>query len=334
MNEPAPAKSSRRKQRAFGVITALIALVLALVALEICGRIFLPGARDLENLVIRAPGNDSRAYLLKPGARVGFRGLNDRFEKPIDWQVNDQGIRSDRPIPPKSDKFRIATFGDSEAFGWSMPLEKTFQRRMEKIDENIEVINYGTPGYNAENVADNMAEVLAELDADFAIYLAHKNDRNPPLTYSPILSKSYLLVGARFAYFRLKRQFFRKSEAERYSPESFKYFAYQVDRMISITRAEKVPLIISYISRRIPMAFPQLHEFDVQSLKDGEMDLYQPGFQVGVLNLEHGWKKYPRVDFHMGQEGHRETAEKLCLMISSGRKDSCVPPYWRDARGQ
>ncbi len=334
MNEKLPSQPSRSRQRAFSVITGFIGLILALVALEICGRIFLPGARDLEALVMRAPGNDSRAYLLKPGARVGFRGLNDRFEEPIDWVVNAQGIRSDRPIAPKSGKFRIATFGDSEAFGWSMPLKKTFQRRMEQIDQNIEVINYGTPGYNAENVADNMEEVLDGIDADFAIYLAHKNDRNPPLTYSPILSKSYLLVGARFAYFRLKRQFFRKPEAERYSPESFKYFASQVDRMIAIARSRKVPLLISYLSRRIPMAFPQLREFDVRSLKDGEMDVGEPGFRVGVLDLEHGWKKYPRVDFHMGAEGHRETAEKFCALISGGRKDRCTPPHWRGPSNQ
>jgi hypothetical protein len=132
----------------------------------------------------------------------------------------------------------------------------------------------------------------------------------------------------------LKKQFFRKSEAERYSPESFKYFASQVDRIIAISRGQKVPLVISYLSRRIPMSFPQLKEFDVQSLKDGQMNLEQPGFSVGVLDLEHGWKKYPRVDFHMGKEGHKETAEKFCAMITGGRKDSCVPPHWHSARAQ
>jgi hypothetical protein len=88
-----------------------------------------------------------------------------------------------------------------------MPLALTFQKRMERIDDNVEVINFGTPGYNAENVADNMQEVLARIEADFVIYMAHKNDRNSPLTYSPILSKSYLLIGARFAYFRLNKLF-------------------------------------------------------------------------------------------------------------------------------
>jgi hypothetical protein len=82
------------------------------------------------------------------------------------------------------------------------------------------------------------------------------------------------------------------------------------------------------------MAFPQLKEFDVKSLKDGEMNMDTPGFRVGTLNLEHGWKKYPRVDFHMGEKGHQETAEKLCAVISGGKKNSCVPPYWRATRGQ
>ncbi len=329
-----PKKPSRPRQRSLGVATAVISIILTLLALEACARFFMPGARDLERLVMRAPGTDSRAYLLKPGGRVEFRGIIKRFEKPIVWQVNAEGIRSDRPVPPKSDKFRIATFGDSEAFGWSMPLALTFQRRMEQIDKRVEVINYGTPGYNAENVADNMQEVLAKLAPDFAIYVAHKNDRHPPLTYSPILSKSYLLIGARFAYFRLHKLFFPVPDAEKYSPARFKYFASQVDRMIALSRAENVPLLISYLSTRIPMAFPQLREFDVKSLKDGEMNMDTPGFRVGTLNLEHGWKKYPRVDFHMGEKGHQETAEKLCAVISGGKKNSCVPPYWRATRGQ
>ncbi len=332
MNNSDLRKPPRPRQRLLGAITAVISLILTLLVLEVCARFFMPGARDLENLVTRAPGSDSRAYLLKPGARVEFRGIIKRFEKPIVWQVNAQGIRSDRPVPPKSDRFRIATFGDSEAFGWSMPLALTFQKRMERIDDSVEVINFGTPGYNAENVADNMQEVLANLEADFVIYIAHKNDRNPPLTYSPILSKSYLLIGARFAYYRLNRLFFRKPEKQRYSPESFKYFAAQVDRMIDISRGQNLPLLVSYLSTRIPMAFPQLKEFDFQTLKEGEMELDKPGFRIGTLNLEHGWKKFPRVDFHMGREGHQETAEKFCALISGRLKNSCVPPFWKAGR--
>ena len=179
-----------------------------------------------------------------------------------------------------------------------MPLDLTFQKRMEQIDEKVEVINFGTPGYNSENVADNMQEVLADIGADFAIYIAHKNDRNPPL---------------------------------KYSPESFKYFASQVDRMIDISRREKVRLLISYLSTRIPMAFPQLKNYDFQTLKDGEMDLKQPGFRVGILDIEHGWKKFSRIDFHMGQAGHQETAEKVCQVISGGPKNLCAPPFWRTA---
>ena len=75
-------KSNRQRQRAFGAVTALISLVLALLALEVCARFFMPGARDLENLVTRAPGTDSRAYLLKTGARVEFRGDPQAVREP------------------------------------------------------------------------------------------------------------------------------------------------------------------------------------------------------------------------------------------------------------
>ena len=328
-------KPSRPRRRALGAATAIISVMITLLALEVVARILLPGARNLENIVTQNSGSDSRAYSLKPGARVDFRGLVKRLDKPVVWQINAQGIRSDRLVPPKSMKFRIATFGDSETFGWSMPLASTFQRRMEQIDENVEVINLGIPGYNAENIADYMAEVLADLDADYVIYVAHKNDIHPPLTYSPILAKSYLLIGLRYAYFSLQLSKLSKQTGHRYSQESMKYFANQVDRMIRISRAENVPLLISYLSTRISKAFPLLKEHDLQTFKKtGVTGHYKRIFGVGSLNIEHGWKKFPRIGGHMGQAGHQETAEIFCLEISAGRKHSCVPPYWRPARDQ
>ena len=326
-------KPSRPRRRALGAATAIISVTITLLALEVVARILMPGARDLENIVTQNSGGDSRAYTLKPGARVEFGGLVKRLDKPVVWQINAQGIRSDRPVPPKSNKFRIATFGDSETFGWSMSLALTFQRRMEQIDENVEVINLGIPGYNAENVADHMAEVLADLDADYVIYVAHKNDIHPSLTFSPILAKSYLLIGLRYAYFSLQLSKLSKQTGHRYSPESLKYFANQVDRMIDISRGQNVPLLVSYLSKRIPKAFPLLKEHDFQTLKKtSDTSPYKRGFRVGALNIEHGWKKFPRIGGHMGQAGHRETAEKFCLEISAGRKHSCVPPHWRPAR--
>ena len=326
-------KPSRPRRRALGVATAIISVMITLLALEVVARILMPGARALENIVTQNSGGDSRAYSLKPGARVEFRGLVKRLDKPVVWQINAQGIRSDRPVPPKSNKFRIATFGDSETFGWSMSLALTFQKRMEQIDENVEVINLGIPGYNAENIADHMEEVLADLDADYVIYVAHKNDIHPSLTFSPILAKSYLLIGLRYAYFSLQLSKLSKQTGHRYSPESLKYFANQVDRMIEISRAENVPLLVSYLSKRISKAFPLLKEHDFQTLKKtGDTGPYKRSFRVGALSIEHGWKKFPRIGGHMGQAGHRETAEKFCLEISAGRKHSCVPPHWRPAR--
>jgi hypothetical protein len=329
-------KLSKPKRLIFATTIVIVCVGVTLLALEVLVRIFRPGMGDLAKIVTQASGSDSRPYSLKPGARVGFRGFYKSLEKPAVWEINAQGIRSDRPMPPRSKKFRIVTFGDSETFGWAVPLAFTFQRRMEQIDDNVEVINLGTPGYNAENIADHMKEVLAHLGADIVLYIAHRNDVDPTLTYSPILAKSYFLIYINVKHPKLLRFIFPKLKERRHSPEKLKYFVNQVDRMIDICQRENVPLLIGFLDWRFAKALPPPFRIDhFQTLKKSvDTVLDKPVFRVGSVNIEHGWMTLPRIDDHMSQAGHQETAEKICLAISAGKKHSCVPPYWHPTRDQ
>ena len=143
-----------------GILIVFTVIATTIVLAEISLRIVYPNLGDLHKLVRVADRGDSRSYVLKPNARILFKGMRNTLENPVVWSINAEGLRSDRPLPPRSKKFRIVTFGDSEGFGWAMPLDHTFQRHMEQIDRRIEVINLSVPGYNAENIADHMAELI------------------------------------------------------------------------------------------------------------------------------------------------------------------------------
>jgi hypothetical protein len=83
-------------------------------------------------------------------------GFSARFVRPyfdVEVKANGQGLR-DREFPAKSPQtFRILGLGDSFAFGWGVPLEKSFFKLLEARlngsprGRKLEVINAGIPGY-------------------------------------------------------------------------------------------------------------------------------------------------------------------------------------------
>jgi len=331
--------SCRRKPKQFIVAaaTVIVSVLVTLLTLEVCVRIFFPRYGIVQKIVIPNPRSDSRAYILKPGARIVFSGSRQRLDKPVVWQINAQGIRSERLAPPRSEKFRIATFGDSETFGWSVPLDFTFQRRMEKIDDNVEVLNLGIPGYNVENSADHMEEMLPRLKADFVFYHFNGNDTDPPLTFSPTLSKSQLYIFYRKSQATLLRTLFPKDSRRKDSPESFAYLANQIDRMIEICRRDNAPLLIGFVGWKFQKFLQSSRQLDcTRSLESTACsDSHEPGFSIVSINPEQGWKwrSLPTLDHHMSQVAHQKTAKTICREISVGRENSCVPPYRRSAQG-
>jgi len=286
---------------------------MALGAAEIGLRLAFPELGLLQQIRVGAEARDSRAYRLRPNARITFGGMRDRLERPVVWQVNAQGFRAEHPVPPRSARFRIATFGDSEAFGWGVPIESTFQRQMEKIDPRVEVFNLAVPGYNAENVADHLAEFIPVLKPDLVVYVFHKNDLDPALSRTPVLHRSYLWVLFRIATARV---LIKKSDDYRRSPERLEFFAGQVERMIGVAWDADARLMIAFLHWRYRDALratlgpapdeeaPQVDEIDLEPIRDG----------------------YPEIDGHLTAIAHRAVAERICEAISGESAGSCMPP--------
>lgn len=72
-------------------------------------------------------------------------------------------------------KFRVALTGDSIAFGGYLATKDTLAYLLDKKDEDIEVINYGVPGYNVFDY-NHVIKNFKKDEYDLIIYLLTKND--------------------------------------------------------------------------------------------------------------------------------------------------------------
>ncbi|MDA1265129.1 MAG: hypothetical protein O2816_08640 [Planctomycetota bacterium] len=114
--------------------------------------------------------------------RPGFSTLYKGFE--VSW--NSDGYRGPE-FPAKAEgKLRVALIGDSFVFGTAVDLPDTLAVRLEAESTDVQVLNFGVPGYNAEHVAAVLeADALAQ-DPDLVLYVFYNNDTNPPVHWKEI----------------------------------------------------------------------------------------------------------------------------------------------------
>ena len=119
-------------------------------------------------------------YGLRPGAE-GSAANGVRYV------VNADGFRDRRyarPKPPRT--FRIVVLGDSIAFGYQVPVEDTFPKRLEArlaalgAGSRIEVLNLAVSGYNPYTEAALFADVGVGYQPDLVLVQFCVNDLNDP----------------------------------------------------------------------------------------------------------------------------------------------------------
>jgi hypothetical protein len=312
--------ASGRKQLALTLAGALAVLVLAELGLRWL-------APDLTSLVrLFEETGDPRPYVLRPGAAVEYAGVTSRLPHPVRWQINAQGLREDRTIGPPSERFRVAAYGDSEAFGWSVVLADTFERRMEAIDGRVEVLNLGVPGYNVADTREHLERTLAAFQPDLAIFLSTENDFDRSLEVDTVWRQARLLMWARLMHQMVWERPAR--HALRRSPERKQFFAEEVDRMIRFCERSGVPLIIGF----------ERAENRGDLLDHGRPDGWlarhpdgrgADGFRLELVDVDAAIRGMPDVDGHLSAPAHRELAALLCRRIAGPEGDgACIPPDW------
>lgn len=308
----------------FRIIFVVVMTVILLLLAEVGLRLFGPNLGAIRDLVETT--DDARPYVLKPDTIIRFEGLYTPLAHPVTWVINDQGISADHSISPYSKKFRVATYGDSEAFGWGVDLYDTFQGQMEIIDDNIEAINFGVPGYNVTNVADHIEQTALDFHPDLIIYLIHENDFDDPLEVSTVVANSSLLRLIQFVYGRMIT--LPREKKLRISPARMERFAREIDRMTRFCDRNHISLVLAFLKWKNRQALSAY-----AASNTGAADLANlPKQNWGLprhLNVHRIITNDEKFDTHFTKDSYRKIAGVLCSTISGGHNSRCVPPGWR-----
>lgn len=114
----------------------------------------------------------------------------------VDVAISSQGLR-DRDfaqVPPPG-RTRILMLGDSLAFGWGVPQDRTYSKRLEQMlrdgGRDVEVINTGVGNYNTEMEVAYFLERGAAFKPHYVVLNYFINDAEPtPQDRSNFLSRN------------------------------------------------------------------------------------------------------------------------------------------------
>jgi hypothetical protein len=304
----------RRPRLVLFAVSSLVALALAEVTL----RVYFPQIGKLRQLVVST--GDDRGFAPRPNVRLLFDGVFSPLDETVVWQTNAEGLRHEGPVSPLGERFRVAAYGDSETFGWSIALEETFAQQMERLDPNVEVLNLGVPGYNVNNIRDHLERTVPRYQPDLAIYLVNKNDFNEAVTFSP-LSYSHVLLHLRFLVHFTVGKSIRRSLRD--GNDRIENFQHEVERMTHVLEQRDTPFLVGFLKWRNHEALGDLPS----RVNDGKVGSDRR-FRFETVNVRKVVKGEPKQDTHYAQSAHRKMAALFCAHISGDVEGSCAPPGW------
>ncbi len=148
-------------------------LLIGLVLAELLARAFDPGFQVVFRESIAFSDDPALVYALRPGARDG------------EHRISSAGLRDDEtPRAKPAGTFRIAAIGDSLTHGSGGPRERSYPEQLEAqlnaragtTGAHFEVLNFGVPGYNIEQIARRLQVLGLGFDPDVIIYGYALND--------------------------------------------------------------------------------------------------------------------------------------------------------------
>jgi lysophospholipase L1-like esterase len=156
---------------------ALLGLCAALLAGELLLRLLPSGASDALRALHEPRPDRPWLFGMRPGARARHADAGD-----VVYEIDAAGFRdADRERPEPAGASRILVFGDSIAFGWGVPLEASFPRRVEAlIPDGWQVLNLAVNGYNPYTEAALFRDVGAAYEPDLVLVQFCINDLNDP----------------------------------------------------------------------------------------------------------------------------------------------------------
>ena len=156
-----------------GIIAIIVGFFLSEISMRIAGKImhidFTLYMKELKNSN-RLPDemyiHDKLGYRLRPNTQV----LATTSDFSVIYKINSQGLRDKEHnfTKPKSTT-RILAFGDSFTFGEGVPYGERFTDITGKHFSNLEIINFGVPGYGLDNILLTFAREGLKYSPDYVI---------------------------------------------------------------------------------------------------------------------------------------------------------------------
>lgn len=343
---------------------AFFGLAVALVAGELIVRGFPPLARRaaaLRAVAERRVEIHPRGLYRMDGESCwtltpGFTG---RFVRPafdVEIRANRRGLRDHEPEAKAPGAFRILGLGDSFAFGWGVPLEASFFKRLKPLLDgshpgaNHEVVSAGIPGYGTCEALRLLKSVGLGYEPDLVILAFYEgndylNNASAPrrravvdgyLTdLKPAGSGGRLRLVVRHSALLtlLDDQWSRLGEKRAFRASVEKTKALLVE-MKTVLAERSVPLVVVFIPDQDPAAYarPPLLRLTDRLLRGedvfrqrGEMAEFCQEQGIGFCRLSPRFEDAPGAvglrlsleDSHFNAEGHRLAAEEIHAWLTA-----------------
>lgn len=244
----------------------------------------------------------------------------------VDVAISSQGLRDREfaPLPPPG-RTRILMLGDSLAFGWGVPQERTYSKRLEdmlrKAGHDVEVINTGVGNYNTEMEVAYFLERGAKFKPHYVVLNYFINDAEPtPRDHSNFLSRN----SRAFVYFASRadmalrmanlgeRTDWKTYYSNLYDAEGVGRVRAAIGRLAAYCREHKIRLVLTNQPElRDPAnyAFPQVEEVIARIAAEQRLKLLNLRDAVRDLPPESLWVTRP--DPHPSAVAHEAFAGAL-----------------------
>jgi hypothetical protein len=286
-------------------------------------------------------------------------GFSGRFVHPsfdIQVEANGKGLR-DRDFPAKAPgTFRILGLGDSFAFGWGVPLEACFFKRLGSLLNGVrpdvvhEVINAGIPGYGTYEALRLLTSVGLGYEPDLVILAFYEgNDylNNADAPRRRAIVSGYLSDVAAAERRGLTRFALRHSALAALLDEqgsgilekrAFRASVEKTERYLleirGVLAARNVPLVVLFIPDQDAAVYsrPALLRVSDRLLRGedffvqrAQLEAFCRAQGIGFCRLSPLFEDHPGSarlrlspqDSHFNTQGHLLAAEELCAWLSA-----------------
>ncbi len=167
------------KKNLINISIIILSVIITIGALELILRAvykFKASPRGLARIPVaktyRLSENKKLLYELLPNSKVKNKG--------VEFKINSSGFRDKDYQARKPRKTRLICVGDSITYGWTIPLEDTYHKQLERLfrseSYDVDVMGMGVVGYNTVQEYHLIKDKALDFNPDMIILQIAMND--------------------------------------------------------------------------------------------------------------------------------------------------------------